>query len=60
MSGYSLANTTCVIDCGITFYSDNSSICQPCSQQCLSCRGNATTCTSCRNNFYLNNKVCVA
>lgn len=60
LPGYNLLNSSCVIDCGVLYYTSNSSTCLPCSNQCLSCRTSSTTCTSCRGGFYLSGTQCVS
>lgn len=45
--------------CHDGFYLNESNYCIDCDSSCATCSGTATTCTSCKSNFYLDGNTCV-
>ena len=56
--GYYKKNVTCVKDCGVGFYLNES--CQPCDKGCADCEISAANCTSCSLPLYRQGTRCVA
>jgi cysteine-rich repeat protein len=58
--GYLSQNQECKTNCDIGYYKNTLTSCSPCNNKCRACAGDASTCISCPDLFYLENNLCLA